>query len=330
MNITPEIIKSTAVEIVNGFVQNKTPLSQGVASYAIAMELNSEQVKRIVEATNQLAYLKLLATATDRTFEFPVADYDQVMSELSMIDKTASVVSKPSPLDIVKQKPELEKVASEKVEDKAFVLASLRKEIMKQAGVLKRLEDKKEEMVVKLASDAAALYADARFLDKLALVADEEHFVALSQFVTGHAKQASEVEYKTLFVDKELQTTKNFLDLYKQAEELVVQSEELADKLEKAANLLEEHGTINGLEKEAFLGLIGRAVGASARMATAGSFGMAKKLGSGRILTPVNWTRGKMGLSKVTGLGVAGTLGMAAVDSRIHTPTNKVWDSIHK
>src|SRR4051812_18287701 len=84
MDMTPEQIRDCAVHVVEEFINKKVPLSQGVASCAELQALNSEQIKRVIEATNSIAYLKLLNGAEDRTFEFPVAEYTEVMGHLAL------------------------------------------------------------------------------------------------------------------------------------------------------------------------------------------------------------------------------------------------------
>jgi hypothetical protein len=82
--ITTEALKDYSVKVVEDFINNKTPLSEGIAKCASDMELNPEQTKRMVETTNTIAYLKLQKEASDKTMEFPLADYTQVMKHMCL------------------------------------------------------------------------------------------------------------------------------------------------------------------------------------------------------------------------------------------------------
>lgn len=73
-----EQLQKLAVEVVSKYVNSGISLNDGIASVAKEQSLNLEQIKRLVESSNQLAYLKLLDSASDRTFEFPVADFETV------------------------------------------------------------------------------------------------------------------------------------------------------------------------------------------------------------------------------------------------------------
>lgn len=84
MNIAPEQIRDYAVKAVEGFINNQVPLSTSISTMAVDMELNPEQIKRLVEATNTICQLKLISMAEDRTFEFPVAKYEEVLKEMTV------------------------------------------------------------------------------------------------------------------------------------------------------------------------------------------------------------------------------------------------------
>ena len=65
--ITSEQLRDISVTVVEQFLNNKIPLSLGLAKQAAAAQLNSDQIKRAVEATNTIAYLKVLSMSDDRT-----------------------------------------------------------------------------------------------------------------------------------------------------------------------------------------------------------------------------------------------------------------------
>lgn len=82
--LTPERLQEIAVGCVTKFVQKQASLSEAIAKEAMDLELNSDQTKRVIEASNTIAYLRQLEKSADRTFEFDVADYTKVMAHMCM------------------------------------------------------------------------------------------------------------------------------------------------------------------------------------------------------------------------------------------------------
>lgn len=95
-NMSSDQLRDISVAVVEGFINNKIPLSQGLAKQAEAHDLNSDQVQRCVEVSNTVAHLKLLGMAEDRTFEFPLCKYAEVMryAAAPSIEKSAAVIDK--------------------------------------------------------------------------------------------------------------------------------------------------------------------------------------------------------------------------------------------
>lgn len=79
-------LRDVSVAVVEDFINNKTPLSEGLAKQAALNNMNSEQVQRCVEAANTIAHLKLISVAEDRTFEFPLCKYAEVMQRAALPD----------------------------------------------------------------------------------------------------------------------------------------------------------------------------------------------------------------------------------------------------
>lgn len=115
-----EQLKTLAAKAVSEYLTKQVPLTDTVAALSRTNQLNTEQTRRLVEATNQVAYLKILESAKDRTFNFPVAVYEDVMAKVAspegIMSKQASEGRK-SPLSIVTPRANegLEKAASENV-----------------------------------------------------------------------------------------------------------------------------------------------------------------------------------------------------------------------
>lgn len=79
-------LQDIAVHCTSAFLNGGTPLATSLAKQASDRGLNSDQVKRAIEATNTLCYLKGLEVGSDRTFEFPVAEYGDVIKQASVPD----------------------------------------------------------------------------------------------------------------------------------------------------------------------------------------------------------------------------------------------------
>ena len=311
MNLTNDSLKHFAVDAVTKFASEGKPLNDSIASISEANKLSPDQVKRVVEASNQLAYLQMLKTAEDRTFEFPVADYDSIMGNLCSMDKAAE--EKPfRPLDLVTRSTEtqgLEKAASE--EEKAFDLDRDSKLTLlwKAAGAAKmelsRLRHDEQEMISKLGSAGAAFKKDELYLNKLAQVAEEDVFNPLARFLGCEKEFGKEASFN-VFRDKDLEEARRFCDLYKEAKELVARRKKLESSIEKAASVF---GTVLSGLTEGASTLGGAAVGGAAGLGYAATKGLAKGVIKSTKKLPVSK------LDMLAGLG--------------YKPEHGVWDSLH-
>jgi len=101
-------LQESAINIVQAFLGGDNTLDQLIANKAEADELNAEQIKRLVEAVNTIAFLKKLQIEKDRTAEFSVASFDGVMAALvpTTTPKSAGVVKEAalSPQELIKYK----------------------------------------------------------------------------------------------------------------------------------------------------------------------------------------------------------------------------------
>jgi len=116
------MLGTLAAKAVSLYLTNSVSLTDAVISISKEENLNIEQTRRLVEATNQVAYLKILETAKDRTFSFELADLDTVLGAISTPDvvviKEASASSfKPAPLQLLFGNEGLTKQASFNMED---------------------------------------------------------------------------------------------------------------------------------------------------------------------------------------------------------------------
>lgn len=131
MSAIVEKLASLAKEVVGDFMQKGASLDEGIAKVAERDNLNTDEIKRLVEASNTLTWLKTVKPQMDKTAEFSVASYDGVMSKIhgpvkeamydvngfsydvvdSAIEKTASA-PEVHDFDSLSHMTEMEKVAA--------------------------------------------------------------------------------------------------------------------------------------------------------------------------------------------------------------------------
>ena len=309
MNLTTETLKQMAAQVVAGANAGVHTMSEGIAKIACDQDMNVEQVKRLVEAGNQIAYLSKMASADDRTFEFQTANYDDVISIITAapgVEKQASAY-KPSPLAIVLTKP-MEKKASAPVEpqmDQKDMLVALRAECSKLVKQAQDLYMAQQDSMVDLIKQAEQLRRDQDVMEKIAFVAkdDPSQYAELCHLVLGHVKAASRVRS---FPAGDVLNVKSLQESVSQSRDLVAKTKETEATLDKVASVLSQH---TGMTKEAFIGPALRAAGALKRVISPGVARTAKAVGG------------------------VGTLGMAGMEvaqiSQGARPNNDVWKSLH-
>lgn len=240
MIITPDGLKKMAATNV-AELKSGTPLNQSITKMAMDNELNSDQVKRLVETTNQMAYLSELDGKDDRTFEFPVADYDEVMDGLVNADGIQKAAShSTNPLDVVSGvfQP-IEKVAQEKEATlekwgKGQKIQALKKVAAQERRRLDDLKEAEHDNLVKLAQHKEIVCRDPDVLEKAASFENGEEMVKL----LGLEKVAEDV--RRIWRGNELDAMRKFsedLTLIKQASEEMIAIEA---KVEQAEGILKE------------------------------------------------------------------------------------------
>lgn len=80
-------IDDLALEAAERFVQTGRDLNEIVAEIALRNDLNTEQIRRVIERANRAVFLKLFTRKID---EFPIASFDRVM-EIIDADRKESV-----------------------------------------------------------------------------------------------------------------------------------------------------------------------------------------------------------------------------------------------
>ena len=334
MNLTVEALKHLAAGAVAEFNCKGTPLNEGIMKIASENQFNPEQIKRLVEASNQIAYLSKMAEASDKTFEFKVADYDEIIDSFLTVDpmlKQASHSGKRSPMDIATSDINcgMEKKAS--VEHSVGDLFSendrlhmIEKQFHAGRATLDDMNIKSHDYLEDLLIKSANLRRDPEALDKIAqwCGGSSDKFNEISRLVFGHVKEASSFNTRNLNV----LSVKSLHDTLMMAKEANDKRAALQNSLEKAAEVLSEK--VWGITKEAGLMTfmlkhapkIGTRLQNASRMAKSGIESVNNKI-----------TPGVKTIGKGVGAGVGTVFGATEVAqiSAGSRPKNDVWKSLH-
>lgn len=280
-NMSSEQLRDISIRVVEGFLNDKVPLSEGLAKQAAANDLNSDQVQRCVEACNTISFLKIMGASKDRTFEFPLCDYSEVMQNAAVpsivkvayqtlpqsegdgyagaMTKAASVTDRsdlPAQVSAPPQFSEAERVA--------FMI----KEAAANHRAVEDLETRSVQLHAGLLKVAAEVKQDSLALDKMACAVEPSNVAALTSLVFGQAQAVPDfgAGAGSMFKQAELKAVATLQDLYKEAK--LVRDELHARRgLDKRASELQSE-----LTKQAFAPAIaaGRLLGGLAGSAAAG------------------------------------------------------------
>jgi hypothetical protein len=336
-SISVSDLQEIAVKCTSDFLNSGISLNQGLAKMASEKDLNPEQLRRAVEATNTLTYLKSIEVTGDRTSEFPLAEYGQILKMASIPEafdvpqqvKSASLMEESNQTWSEKRAGAL---ATQEVEAEASLQYSfplmekqaLQAFFIKEAHAnARRVEFLQAEglvlaqQLVKLASEVKA---DPLGLEKLSCaILDPAHFKKVSCLVYGTPRESLD------FVG-EMTKSASFRkpEFLKAAEELsdkLILAEEIQAELQKRSGLQKQ---AEEMQKEAFLGAlagtvakgigsgVGKAIGGTASLAGSGIKMIGKGL-AGAVKAPLkvggakiqNWaantTKGKdLGIPTIT------------------------------
>lgn len=364
-----ELLRDIAVASVEDFLNQKVPLSQGLAKQAAAHDLNSEQIQRTVEAANTIAALKLREITDDRTFEFPLAKFAEVMKLVSipdsMLDKKAGweaekTTTNDRPQSTATDDDDPTNTRGESCADGAneMYAASIDDDEMfhrgerekmayfiREAAInrkrLQELDDRSMVIVPAMQKAAKLVAKDPKGLDKLAAFVEAEDFQPLSKLVFGEVQTRRDFgeHSKGMFKEAELVHVKTVAALYKEARELV-REQSMRRDMDKQASALEVEFT----KQAGIPGMIGAGMGRAAGGAVAGAIkaplrGAANMMGRG-----VNKAVGKdviKGVPKAPRIGMLGALGAAgsvALDAAMYSPgtdsetgqSKDVWSALQQ
>jgi hypothetical protein len=313
-SITSDQIRDISIKTVEGFLNHKVPLSEGLAKQASSLQLNSEQIQRSVEATNSIAYLKVLTLTDDRTIEFPLCKYAEVMAKVSLPESSQGYAT------TITKSASLGKSVPSSFTSTKLVDAEQRVLFIKQAAIndaqLQELKDRATTILPEMIKAASAVKADSQGLEKLATVTSGLEFSALTKMAFGETKVYSD---SGLFKQAELKQVIRLSDLYKEARLLqssISEKQALSDR--------------SALLKVAFLGAMGSGIGKMIGSVVATPI---KAIGKGIANTAVNLgnkagnvVKAKIGKPLTPmrkGLGIGAVIGTGATigfDAAMYSP----------
>ena len=262
-DMSSDAIRDISVRVVEGFFNDKVPLSVGLAKEASAACMNHEQIKRACEVTNTITHLKIIELSKDRTMEFPLCKTAEVMASIVTPDFDKVAELKDSGTELVK---EAEYTSGFEVSVHEQTLQFI-KEASVSAKTLNGMLDRVIVLKADLVKAAADLSYDKDWLRKLSSVQTFPHFQELSILVSGSPKEAKETYGIALYKEAELKQAKSLVELYKEAKMLVA---EVAKRqtLQKRANDLSQE-----MVKQAFMNafkssILGKSLGAAGSTAS--------------------------------------------------------------
>ena len=79
-----KLFKELGKTAAKAFAESNMPLNTSIAKLATQHNLNANQISRVCEAANLDTYLNKMASASDRRFEFELADAGKIISESNL------------------------------------------------------------------------------------------------------------------------------------------------------------------------------------------------------------------------------------------------------
>jgi len=331
--LTPESLQGIAVKVVCKYMTKQASLSDAVAAEAKDLELNPEQIKRVIESSNTIAYLRQLEDANDRSFEFPLADYTQVMAKMVLPEattvKVANNVGTASGLVTEPITSTYSAMDSFTPNEK---MAMIRQEAFRVQCTLTKMSEDCVYLTEMLTKKAAVISQDPLALEKLAHVTPSEDLLQLKALCgleksAGSANSASSA-FSGIFTENDLKEVMSLNSLYKEAKDLVrlrADSEDLVKRASSVAGPTPIRNVANAVAgatlgapiEHTFKGL-----GYAGRKILQGGIG----LGKGAIAAGAALSGGKTLGQSLEGKLNLGFAAMAGADT---THANPVWESIH-
>lgn len=281
-DLTPEALQNISVKCASLYMTKQASLSDAIAKEAQELELNPDQIKRVIETTNTITYLRQLEGAGDRTFEFPLANYKEVMASLvGPVVKQAAEEDKDekekSDKDSDKEdkddkksdsKDEDKRDSDKKSEDEESSdedsdskdsndrektaslfseqekIAMLSKEVLRCHQILEKMAVDKVGLHLELENAVNRFKITDHAFTKMAAVASKEDFPKM-QKLCGLVKTASDETY--VYRNSELADASVVYGLYKQAVDIVKQESEMKSFMDRAGAILEKKSSMSGV-----------------------------------------------------------------------------------
>lgn len=243
MDLTPDIVQNLSIKVVTRFMSKQASLDEAIASEAKSNELNPDQIKRIIEASNSIAYLRQLQDATDRTFEFPVASYDGVMQKLvlpeNMDHRDGVIASDIGTAQVVAEK-QAELILDE---NKDYYISKIASEICRAKGSLEKFAHDKAALYMNITDLSLKVAQDKYAQEKIAMVTSDDSTKLVK---IANLLPASNLATSLLFNKDELRDVTQLHDLYKQASDILEKEAEVLEFIENGEQFLKEAGFWGG------------------------------------------------------------------------------------
>lgn len=305
VTITIQDLQDIAVKCTSEFLNSGTSLNTSLAKEASSRGLNSDQLQRAIEATNTLTHLKSIELSKDRTVEFPVADYREIIKSASIPDNLLNgqaPVALAAGEGVEKQASQSSQVGSFDYSFPELNDAEKRVWLMKEASInARKIEDLSAEFIVithDLVKQANVLRKDPEILEHLSAssLSDEDFTKIAGMLLTPGVARKDFAKATGMFKSASLSPVETFVGMFKRAEDVNSELKARRDLAEKAEALKIP------FTKEA--GLLG---GAKSVMGSVSSNGVMKSIGIAAGKT-VSYVPKKIGAAVTTGakeIGVA-------------------------
>lgn len=314
VTITIQDLQDIAVKCTSEFLNSGTSLNASLAKEASSRGLNSDQLQRAIEATNTLTHLKSIELSKDRTVEFPVADYREIIKSASIPD---SLLNGQAPVMLAAGEG-VEKQASQSSQVGSFEYffpelndAEKRVWLMKEASInARKIEDLNAEFIVlthDLVKQANVLRKDPELLEHLSAssLSDEDFTKIAGMLLIPGVARKDFAKATGMFKSASLGPVETFVGMFKRAENVNSELKARRDLAEKAEALK------NPFIKEA--GLLGAA---KSVIGSVSSNGVMKSIGIAAGKT-ISYIPRKIGAAVTTGAKEVGV----ALRNKVETTT---------
>lgn len=360
-------LQDIAVQATSAFYNDGVPLNETLAKCASDKGLNSDQLQRAVEATNTLTFLKSASVDKDRTKEFPLADYREILKLASIPDKLLDSTQQQSIsgqekvahvpyISIVKQAEDAIKFEFPKLSDKEKVIY-----LQKYAQVNKRDLENAEINLARVTDEfvksANQFKNNPQAVELLsATSANNDTFEKIAKLLFNTDIERKDY-FKGIFKSASVSEAQRIVHLYKQSEEAyktVQYHQKAQQELEKlsffqgaarklAANSIKTVGTLVGKGVRntisGVVGGVGKAVSGTANtIGTVTKNTMQNSFAKTDLGKQVKVPTKQMPPEVKKRIAATTTVVGAGFDVSMHNPTSdpindksgKVWDALQK